>query len=73
MEEDDYSVDNFISVRMEILNGNFRALYMLWVHFAAQLPEDEDMQNSLRIMPQEPETSINSDLADLMEYFGIEN
>jgi len=73
MEEDDYSVDNFVNVRMDILAGDFRSLYMLWVHFAAQVPEDEEVQNGFRVMPPEPEAMVNSDLTDLMEYFGIES
>lgn len=45
MEEDDYNLDDLIPLRDDILNGDYRALYLAWVFFAqleGQYEEDDD-------------------------------
>lgn len=46
MEEDDYDLGDFARIREDILNGDYRALYLLWVKFSSeQFDEDEEGDN----------------------------
>ncbi|MCB0597118.1 MAG: hypothetical protein H6557_25265 [Lewinellaceae bacterium] len=45
MEEEDYELDDLAPLRDNILNGDYRALYLAWAHFS-QLSEEEGPSES---------------------------
>lgn len=52
MEEEDYELGDLTPLRDDIISGDYRALYLIWMHFTQPLEEDEAFEYA----PPEDET-----------------
>lgn len=46
MEEEDYQLGDLTPLRDDIISGDYRALYLAWMHFTQPLEEDEEFEHS---------------------------
>ncbi len=75
LSEDDYSIDELIPLRDDILAGDYRALYLVWLHFAqyeTDFEEEPDEEEPITL-PEPPPVPANlsliSDALDAFIYF----
>ena len=77
MEQDDFGIEVLGKIRDDLMEGDYRALYLLWVKFAADAPhedEEEDyQQDKVLLPPPVPPNLKNLDatLNAFIEFFEI--
>lgn len=71
MEEEDYDIDDLAPLRDDILNGDYRALYLAWAHFS-QLSEDEEEPSENNAPPVPPNLkNLTAALKAFIDFFEI--
>lgn len=72
MEEDDYPIDAYIPLRQEILNGDYRSLFMLWlkVQEVKRLEETDDESTPIPPLPANL-NDLTKSQEELIELFVI--
>ena len=81
-EEEDYQLEDFLSIRNQILRGDYRALYLFWLHLASypykheiddELEdfEDEDYERNPPPVPSNL-NRLTGDLQNFVNFFGID-
>ena len=71
LEEDDYALDDFASLREDILNGDYRSLYLAWLQFAqnATAAEDEDDEEGMDALMPPPVPANLSKMTGALQAF----
>lgn len=79
MEEDDFDIDVLGKIRDDLMEGDYRALYVLWAKFAAADPdedeaEDDDKPDKVLLPPPVPPNlkKLNATLKAFIEFFEID-
>ncbi|MCB0531998.1 MAG: hypothetical protein KDD14_07340 [Saprospiraceae bacterium] len=77
LDEDDFDLDDFSSLREDILQGDYRALYLIWLQFAhnATAYQEEEDEEDTRLEP--PPTPVNlskltATLKAVIDFFEID-
>jgi hypothetical protein len=84
MEEEDYELEDFLSIRNQIMNGDYRALYLFWLRLAAysyqfdgegEADEFDDFEEGYGKVPPPVPPNLNSltgDLQNFVNFFAID-
>ncbi|AEE54600.1 hypothetical protein [Haliscomenobacter hydrossis] len=78
MEEDDFDIDVLGKIRDDLMEGDYRALYLLWAKFATAETdddeEDQDKKAKLQLPPPVPPNlkKLNATLKAFIEFFEID-
>ena len=72
MEEDDFDIDVLGKIRDDLMEGDYRALYLLWAKFAADAPDKKS--NKVPSSPPVPPNlkKLNATLKAFIEFFEID-
>ncbi|MCB0612707.1 MAG: tetratricopeptide repeat protein [Lewinellaceae bacterium] len=73
MEEEDYELGDFAPLRDDILNGDYRALYLAWAYFS-QTGEEEEEEHSYNDAPPVPPNlkHMTAALKAFIDFFEID-
>jgi hypothetical protein len=73
LSEEDYSLDDLTPLRDSILEGDYRALYLVWQQFAQYSTAEEDEEVGEHISPPVPPnlSKLNGPLKAFIEFFEI--
>jgi len=80
MEEDDFDLDVLGKIRDDLMEGDYRALYLLWAKFAEEETEDDDEEedpdekDKLLVTPPVPPNlkKLSAPLKAFIEFFEID-
>jgi hypothetical protein len=80
MEEDDFDIDVLGKIRDDLMEGDYRTLYLLWAKFAADAPDEDDADEDdkpdkvLSPPPVPPNLKkLNATLKAFIEFFEIDD
>ncbi len=74
LEEEDYDLHDFTPLREDILQGDYRSLYLLWLQFAQNATAEEEEENKQLTPPPLPAnlSKMGPALVALVEFFEID-
>lgn len=79
MEQDDFGIDILGKIRDDLMEGDYRTLYLLWAKFAADAPdedEEEDYKHD-KVLPPPPVPpnlkNLDAHLNAFIEFFEIDD
>lgn len=74
ISEDDYSLDELVPLREDILEGDYRALYLVWLQFAQYVTDEEEEDRTEHLPPPIPAnvSKLSGALQAFIEFFEID-
>lgn len=76
LSEDDYTLDDLVPLRDNIIEGDYRALYLVWLQFAQYATHEEDEEEDIteHVPPPVPPnlSKLNAPLKAFIEFFEID-
>jgi hypothetical protein len=74
LSEDEYNLDNLVPLRDNIIEGDYRALYLVWQQFAQLAAGVEEEEIMVHVPPPIPSnlSKLNAPLKAFIEFFEID-